>query len=89
MIWPKRVLSWWWSMLIESGTRPSTSGSAIRLSFAQSSASRTRSATSSGQRPLQVRERHEAVLLREWRVTVQDHDAVLAQLVERELRRKQ
>src|SRR5690349_13334109 len=47
---PKRVLSWWWSMSTESGTRPSTSGSAIRLSFAQSTASRTRSATSSGQR---------------------------------------
>src|SRR6266446_5701795 len=35
---------------IESGTRPSTSGSAIRLSLAQSTASSTRSATSSGQR---------------------------------------
>src|SRR5713226_1562129 len=35
---------------MESGTRPSTSGSAIRLSFAQSTATRTRSATSSGQR---------------------------------------
>src|SRR6266487_466628 len=35
---------------MESGTRPSTSGSAIRLSFAQSTARRTRSATSSGQR---------------------------------------
>src|SRR5712691_5228614 len=49
-IWPKRVLSWWWSASIESGTCPSTSGSAMRLSFAQSSARRTRSATSSGQR---------------------------------------
>src|SRR3954468_17477353 len=47
---PKRVLSWWWSMSIDSGTRPSTSGSAMRLSFAQSTASRTRSDTSSGQR---------------------------------------
>src|SRR5919109_2926005 len=37
-------------MSTESGTRPSTSGSAILLSFAQSSASRTRSETSSGQR---------------------------------------
>src|SRR6476469_8373437 len=37
-------------MSTESGTRPSTSGSAIRLSFAQSTANRTRSATSSGQR---------------------------------------
>src|SRR5881394_2078953 len=37
-------------MSTESGTRPSTSGSAMRLSFAQSSASRTRSETSSGQR---------------------------------------
>src|ERR1700675_1946976 len=35
---------------MESGTRPRTSGSAIRLSFAQSTARRTRSATSSGQR---------------------------------------
>src|SRR5919204_1899847 len=50
LICPKRVLSWWWSMSTESGTRPSTSGSAIRLSFAQSTASRTRSETSSGQR---------------------------------------
>src|SRR6266550_1086494 len=50
LIWPNRVLSWWWSTLMESGTRPSTSGSAIRLSFAQSTARRTRSATSSGQR---------------------------------------
>src|SRR3954469_12647355 len=37
-------------MSTESGTRPSTSGSAMRLSFAQSTASRTRSDTSSGQR---------------------------------------
>src|SRR5919197_2090018 len=37
-------------MSIDSGTRPRTSGSAILLSFAQSSASRTQSATSSGQR---------------------------------------
>src|SRR3954453_20705827 len=37
-------------MSTESGTRPSTSGSAMRLSFAQSTASSTRSATSSGQR---------------------------------------
>src|SRR5437868_7136358 len=37
-------------MSTESGTRPSTSGSAIRLSFAQSTASSTRSETSSGQR---------------------------------------
>src|SRR5215204_5881260 len=37
-------------MSIESGTRPRTSGSPIRLSFAQSSATRTRSETSSGQR---------------------------------------
>src|SRR3954464_11963264 len=37
-------------MSTESGTRPSTSGSAMRLSFAQSTASSTRSATSSAQR---------------------------------------
>src|SRR5919204_1655653 len=37
-------------MLIANGTRPSTSGSAIRLSFAQSSATSVRSDTSSGQR---------------------------------------
>src|SRR6266511_2920646 len=37
-------------MSTESGTRPSTSGSAIRLSLAQSTASKTRSETSSGQR---------------------------------------
>src|SRR5712691_2116609 len=37
-------------MSIVSGTRPSTSGSAMRLSLAQSSATSTRSETSSGQR---------------------------------------
>src|SRR6266571_4315739 len=37
-------------MSIESGTRPSTSGSAIRLSLAQSRATNTRSETSSGHR---------------------------------------
>src|SRR6266540_3434031 len=37
-------------MSTDNGTRPSTSGSAMRLSFAQSTASNTRSETSSGQR---------------------------------------
>src|SRR5262245_6923960 len=46
---PKRVLSWWWSTLTTSGALWSTSGSGpSRLSFAQSSASRTRVAASSG-----------------------------------------
>ena len=60
---PNRVLSWWWSTLTTSGALCSTSGSGpSRLSFAQSSASSTRSAQSSGSVRAQVVERHERVL---------------------------
>src|SRR3712207_2285279 len=46
---PKRVLSWWWSTSITSGASWRISGSGpSRLSFAQSTATRTRSAASSG-----------------------------------------
>src|SRR5919198_944892 len=46
---PKRVLSWWWSTSTTSAARPRIDGSAIRVSFAQSTASRTRVSASSGQ----------------------------------------
>src|ERR687887_1340437 len=46
---PKRVLSWWWSTSMTSGARSRIDGSAIRVSFAQSTASRTRVSASSGQ----------------------------------------
>src|SRR5215471_9755109 len=45
---PKRVLSWWWSMLTTSGARESAASSPIRSSLAQSTASSTRSAASAG-----------------------------------------
>src|SRR5919198_6232722 len=46
---PKRELSWWWSTLIVSGARSSTAGSGpSRCSFAQSSATSTRSGASGG-----------------------------------------
>src|SRR5919206_1031625 len=46
---PKRLLSWWWSRFRTSGTRASTVGSAMRDSLAQSTATRARVSTSSGQ----------------------------------------
>src|SRR5919198_1954960 len=46
---PKRELSWWWSTLIVSCARSSTAGSGpSRCSFAQSSATSTRSGASGG-----------------------------------------
>ena len=87
---PKRELSWWWSTLTTSGALCSTSGSGpSRLSFAQSSASRTRAAASSGSDAAQVVERHPRVLARQRRLAGEVHDRVLAERVERELRREQ
>src|SRR5579884_183595 len=45
---PKRVLSWWWSTLSTRGARERAASSPIRSSFAQSTASSTRSAASAG-----------------------------------------
>ena len=64
---PKRVLSWWWSMLT-SGARPRRGvGSTMRLSCAQSTATSTRSPTSAGaltQQPVRL-ELEKRVLVRE------------------------
>ena len=87
---PKRVLSWWWSMLTVSGA--CSSERRVRAdALLVRAVERDQHALGGVVRRLapQAVERHEAVLLRQRRVAVEVHRAVLAERVEGELDREQ